>query len=298
MKKIVFLLAFCLVSKSLFAQSAPTVGAKWTYIQSSGFGENGNFYRLQVALDTMIGGKLCKKMVGGFGCAALSNAGVFVHFDDKKVYRYDARTQRFWLLYDWSANAGDIVTVYVPTPQTVDSFKIQIDSTTFWTPNGEALRVQKIRPIGVSRWLFASQQIIEKLGANAFFFPQASSCSPLQYGSMRCFEEPMRTTIKFVPYACDTIIVRVRTSDIFRNRQITLAPTPSVSDVFLTLDAPVEGGFSAEVANIVGEIVWRSPNKIMGDNLKIETNLWQSGFYIMTLTDRAGGKWSQQFVKL
>ena len=298
MKKWTFFLLLCAVSAPLFAQNAPTVGAKWTYIQSSGFGENGNFYRLQVTLDTMIGGKLCKKMVGGFGCAALQNTGEFVHFDGKKVYRYDARTQRFWLLYDWSANAGDIVTVYVPTPQTVDSFKIQIDSTTSWTPNGEALRVQKITPIGVSRWLFASQQIIEKLGANAFFFPQPSSCSPLQYGSMRCFEEPTQPTIKFVPYSCDTMIVRVQTSDIFRNRHITLAPTPSVSDVFLTLDAPVEGGFSAEVANIVGQIVWRSPNKIMGDNLKIETSLWQSGFYILTLADKAGGKWHQQFVKL
>lgn len=298
MRKLVLFLVFCLVAKNILAQNAPLVGAKWTYIQSSGFGENGNFYRLQVVADTMVGGKMCKKMVGGFGCAALQNAGEFVHFDGKKVYRYDARTQRFWLLYDWSANAGDIITVYVPTPQTVDSFKIHIDSTTSWTPNGEALRVQKITPIGTSRWLFASQQIIEKLGANAFFFPQASSCSPIQFGSMRCFAEPTQPTIKFVPYTCDTIIIRVRTSDIFRNRQITLSPTPSVSDLFLTLDAPVEGGFSAEIAHIVGQIVWRSPIKIMGDNLKIDISAWQSGFYIMTLTDKAGEKWCQRFIKL
>lgn len=298
MRKLVFSLVFCLIAKNILAQNAPTVGAKWTYIQSSGFGENGNFYRLQVAADTLVGGKLCKKMVGGFGCAALQNAGEYVHFDGKKVYRYDARTQRFWLLYDWSANAGDIVTVYVPTPQTIDSFKIQIDSTTSWTPNGEALRVQKITPIGTSRWLFASQQIIEKLGANAFFFPQASSCSPIQFGSMRCFEEPTQPTIKFVPYTCDTIIVRVRTSDIFKNRHITLSPTPSVSDLFLTLDAPVEGGFSAEITHAVGQIVWRSPYKIVGNNLKIDISNWQSGFYVLTLTDKMGGKWSRQFVKL
>ncbi len=298
MRKLVFFFVFCSIAQNILAQNAPRVGAKWTYIQSSGFGENGNFYRLQVAADTMVGGKLCKKMVGGFGCAALQNAGEYVHFDGKKVYRYDARTQRFWLLYDWSANAGDIVTVYVPTPQTIDSFKIQIDSTTSWTPNGEALRVQKITPIGTSRWLFASQQIIEKLGANAFFFPQASSCSPLQFGSMRCFEEPSQSTIKFVPYTCDTIIIRVRTRDVFKNHHITLSPTPSVSDLFLTLDAPVEGGFSAEITHVLGQIVWRSPHKIVGDNLKIDISAWQSGFYVLTLTDKAGGKWSQQFVKL
>jgi Secretion system C-terminal sorting domain len=297
MKKMFLLLALLYVSTGVFAQSPPVVGAKWTYIQSSGFGENGNFYRLQVALDTTIDGKLCKKMVGGYNCALLPNAGELVHFDGKKAYRFDARTRKFWLLYDWAANVGDTVTVFVPTAQTIDSFKIRIDSTSSWTPNGEALRIQKFTPIGVSRWLFASQQIIEKLGANAFFFPQASSCSPIQFGAMRCFEEPLQTTIKFVTYACDTVIVRVRTSDIFRKRKIDLAPNPSVSDVVLTLDAPIEDGFSAEIANLVGQIIWRSPNKIVGDNLKIETSNWQSGFYILTLTDATGGKWSKEFVK-
>jgi hypothetical protein len=297
MKKMFLLITLLYVSIGIFAQNPPIVGAKWTYIQSSGFGENGNFYRLQVALDTTIDGKLCKKMVGGYNCALLPNTGEYVNFDGKKAYRYDFKTRKFWLLYDWAAKVGDTVTVYVPTIQTVDSFKIRIDSTTSWTPNGEALRIQKFTPIGVSRWLFASQQIIEKLGANAFFFPQSSSCSPIQFGAMRCFEEPLQTTIKFVTYPCDTVIIRVRTSDIFRKRKIDLAPNPSVSDVVLTLDAPIESGFSAEVSNLIGQIVWRSPNKIVGDNLKIETSTWQSGFYLLTLTDATGGKWSRQFVK-
>jgi hypothetical protein len=297
MRKMLLLLTVLLCSHLLSAQSAPIVGAKWTYIQSSGFGENGNFYRLQVALDTTIDGKLCKKMAGGYNCALLPNAGEFVHFDGKKAYRYDFRTRKFWLLYDWSANVGDTVTVFVPTALTVDSFKIRIDSLNIWTPNGEPLRVQKFKPIGVSKWLFASQQIIEKMGANAFFFPQATSCSPIQFGALRCFDEPMQTPIKFVTYSCDTVITRVRTSDIFRTRKIELSPNPSVYDVFLTLDAPIEGGFSAEVTNIVGQTIWRSPNKIMGNNLKIETNYWQTGFYLLTLTDAAGGKWSRQFVK-
>ncbi len=294
-----FFLLFLLLSLNyaISAQNPPIVGSKWTYIQSSGFGENGNFYRLQVALDTTIEGKLCKKMVGGYLCATLPNVGELVHFDGKKAYRFDPRTRKFWLLYDWAAKAGDTVTVFVPTPQTVDSFKIRIDSTTSWTPNGEALQIQKFTPIGASRWLFASQQIIEKLGANAFFFPQSSSCSPIQFGAIRCFDEPTQPVIKFVTYACDTVIVRVRTSDIFRHRTISLAPNPSVSDVFLTLDAPVEGGFSADVTNLVGQIVWQSRSRIFGENLKFNVSNWQSGFYVLTLTDAAGGKWSRQFIK-
>lgn len=298
MKKLFLIFSFLFVNKLLYTQNAPVVGAKWTYIQSSGFGENGNFYRLQVALDTLIGGKVCKKMTGGFGCALLPNNAEFVSFEGKKAYRYDFRTQKFWLLYDWSAKVGDIVTVYVPTPQTVDSFKIRIDSTTTWTPNGEPLQIQKFTPIGASNWLFGNQQIIEKMGANAFFFPQSAACSPIQFGGMRCFEEPTRTPVKFVPYPCDTIITRVRTSDIFRNRHITFAPTPSVSDVFLTLDAPVEGGFSAEIKNVIGQTVWQSPNKIETNNLKINVNHYQSGFYVLILKDMFGGQWRRQFLKL
>ena len=298
MKKLFFVFAFLYLSNPFFAQNAPVVGAQWTYIQSTGFGENGKFYRLQIALDTFINGKICKKMTGGFGCAYLPDSVAYVSFEGKKAYRYDFRTQKFWLLYDWAANVGDILTVYVPTPQRVDSFKIKIDSVTIWTPNGEPLRIQKFTPIGTSNWLFGTRQIIEKLGANAFFFPQAAACSPTQFGAMRCFEEPFKTPINFVGYSCDTIIVRVRTSDIFRNRQITFAPTPSVSDVFLTLDAPVEGGFSAEIRNLIGQTVWQSRDKIETNNLKIEISAWQSGFYILTLTDNVGGKWSRQFVKL
>lgn len=298
MKKLFFVFAFFYVSNPIFTQNSPVVGAKWTYIQSNGFGENGNFYRLQIALDTLVAGRICKKMTGGFGCALSPNGAEYVSFEGKKAYRYDFRTQKFWQLYDWSARAGDIVTVYVPTPQTVDSFKIRIDSTSTWTPNGEALQIQKFTPVGTSNWLYGNRQIIEKLGANAFFFPQSAACSPIQFGGMRCFEEPLQTPIKFVTYACDTIIVRSRTSDIFRNRQITFAPTPSVSDVFLTLDTPVEGGFSAEIRNLTGQTVWQSREKIETNNLKIDISNWQSGFYILTLTDNVGGKWSQKFVKL
>ena len=66
----------------------------------------------------------------------------------------------------------------------------------------------------------------------------------------------------------------------------------------LTLDAPVEGGFSAEIRNLIGQTVWQSRDKIETNNLKIEVSAWQSGFYILTLTDNVGGKWSRQFVKL
>lgn len=293
------ILTFLILSiGQVFAQSAPLVGSKWTYIRSSLFGENGNYYNLQIALDTVIDGKMCKKMVGGYGCAGIPNKGEFVLFENKKAYRYDFTRHRFWLLYDWSANVGDIVTVYVPSVQQVDSFKIRIDSVITWTPNGAVLRIQKFSPIGTSKWLFGSRQIIEKLGANAFFFPQYTGCDPIQFGQIRCFDEPTQSLIKFVPYKCDTVIVRVRTSDVFKNYKIDLSPTPSVSDVFLTLDTPVEDGFTAEATNIIGQKVWSKVFINRETNIHIDINDWAYGMYILTLIDNKGGKWSRQFIKI
>jgi Secretion system C-terminal sorting domain len=287
---------FLLFSFALSAQNL-VVGTTWYYHQNAAFGENGNYIKMDVVADTTIGGKVCKKITGGFGCAKIADKGEFVYIENKKAYRYDFTRSRFWLLYDWAANAGDIVTVYVPQPTVVDSFQIRIDSVNIWTPNGEPLRVQKITRVGTSRWLFATQQIIEKMGSNAAFFPQSTSCPFIQFGSLRCFNEPSQFPVKFVNYKCDTIIIRAGTSEILGQRQIAVFPTPSVSELNVTLDEPAEGGFSLAVVNTIGQVIWRSPKIIQGISVNLNINNWRSGIYNLVFTDKNGGKLNRKFVK-
>ena len=165
MKTLTTISTFLLIMTTAFSQNL-AVGTVWYYHQSALFGENGNYIKMQIVSDSTIDGKVCKKFVGGFGCSKIADKGEFVYIENKKAYRYDFDRRRFWLLYDWSARVGDTVTIYVPQPTVVDSFKIRIDSVTIWTPNGEPLLIQKTSRIGASRWIFASQQIIEKVGAN------------------------------------------------------------------------------------------------------------------------------------
>ncbi len=295
-KQAIFFLSF-LFKTFLFGQNL-AVGTIWYYHQSALFGENGNYIKMQIVADSTINGKICKKFMGGFGCSKIPDRGEFVYIENKKAYRYDFDRNRFWLLYDWSARIGDIVTIYVPQKSGVDSFKIRIDSVTIWTPNGEPLIVQKTSRVGASRWIYASQQIIEKIGANAVFFPQSTSCDPVQYGSLRCFNEPNQLEVKFVTYKCDSIIVRVGTSDILSQRQITVFPTPSVSDLNIAIDEPVNGGFSIDIINTLGQVVWRSPNTIYETNKSIDINNWQSGVYNIIFTDKEGGKLNRSFLKI
>ncbi len=285
------------ITTTIFSQNL-SVGTVWYYHQSALFGENGNYIKMQIVADSTINGKVCKKMTGGFGCSKIPDRGEFVYIENKKAYRYDFDRNRFWLLYDWSARVGDIVTIYVPQPTVVDSFKIRIDSVTIWTPNGEPLIVQKTSRVGASRWIFASQQIIEKIGANAVFFPQTTSCDPVQYGSLRCFNEPNQLEVKFVTYKCDSIIIRVGTSDILSQRQITLFPTPSVSELNIAVDEPVEGGFSVDIVNALGQTVWGSQKRIFETNKSININNWQSGVYNIIFTDKDGGKLNRTFMKI
>lgn len=284
------------ITTTIFSQNL-LVGTVWYYHQSALFGENGNYIKMQIVSDSTINGKVCKKMTGGFGCSTIQDGGEFVYIENKKAYRYDFDRNRFWLLYDWTARVGDTVTVYVPQPTIVDSFKIRIDSVTIWTPNGEPLIVQKTSRVGASRWIFTSQQIIEKIGANAVFFPQSTSCDPVQYGSLRCFNEPNQLEVKFVTYKCDSIIIRVGTSDILSQRQITVFPTPSVSELNIAIDEPVDGGFSMDIINTLGQVVWRSPKTIFETKKSIDINNWQSGVYNIIFTDKDGGRLSRSFIK-
>lgn len=295
--KILSTTIFLFVLYSLTAQNL-AVGTTWYYHQSASFGENGNYIKMQITADSTIDGKVCKKFTGGFGCSKIPDRGEFVYFENRKAYRYDFDRRKFWLLYDWSAKIGDIVTVYVPQTTVVDSFQIRIDSVTTWTPNGEPLAVQKISRIGASRWIFATQQIIEKIGANAVFFPQSTSCSLIQFGSLRCFNEPNQLQVKFVTYKCDSVVIRAGTSDILSQRQINVFPTPSVSELHVTLDEPAIGGFSLNIVNTLGQIVWRSQRVIDGTEVNLNINNWQSGIYNLIFTDKDGGKLNRKFVKM
>ena len=297
MKTITAVLLSLLFTTALFSQNL-AVGTVWYYHQSSLFGENGNYIKMQIVKDSTINGKVCKKMTGGYGCSKIADRGEFVYIENKKAYRYDFYRNRFWLLYDWSARIGDIVTIYVPQQNVVDSFQIRIDSVTIWTPNGEPLIIQKTSRVGASRWIFASQQIIEKIGANAVFFPQPTNCDPVQYGSLRCFNEPNQLEVKFVTYKCDSVIIRVGTSDILSQRQISIFPTPSVSELNITFDEPITEGFSMDIINTLGQVIWHSQKPIMGASEVIDINNWQSGVYNIIFTDKDGGKLNRSFFKI
>jgi hypothetical protein len=258
---------------------------------------DGRSYSLQVVADTVIDGKMCKKLTGGNGCAALSNQTAYLYFDAQKVYQYSPNQKRFYLLYNWSAQLNEVVTSYYISGNTIDSFKYRIDSIGIWTPNGEAIKVMKISYLSVTKTRFATNYILEKMGANAFFFPQLTNCSPVQWGSIRCFVEPNKTPVKFVNYPCDSIVSAVSASNIVEYKPIKLFPTTASGSLNIDateLNAPIS---EAYFSDLTGRLVLSIPN-IKTKQLTLDVSEWKSGLYILTLTTEKGETRTAKFFKM
>ena len=296
-KSSILVVVFYLFCHQLCAQ-APANGTTW-YINTVNFfiGPDGGFFKLQITGDTLVAGKACKKIKGGFGCAMIPAGGI-LNYEGRKVFYYDTLSRKFFQLYDYGAKVGDTLTTiwhfnFLRRYDTIVSVVTDVDS---FLHDGRFLAIQNTRRISknnINDWLGITR---EKLGKSFFYFPQYGACDPVQFG-VRCYDEPNTSIIKLVTYRCDTVFTIIGTSEILNQRTIRIFPTPSVSELNLTMDEAVDGGFSASILNTFGQIVWRSRKQIFETNLKIDINNWQSGVYHLILTDKNGEKWHRQFLK-
>ena len=300
MKLLTLLLLFS--CSTTFAQvQGPIAGARWTYFQSDLMGLNGKPYYLDVIKDTIVHDKILKLLSGGTkNCASLP-ASPYVLFENRKAYQYDLQRDQFFLLYDWNKSIGDTVTAYAPSPGRIDSFKYVIDSIIYWTPNGEFLKVQSIHYLqsGTSRYGFASYHIIEKLGANAYFFPQYIGCDPVQWGSIRCFEEPGQTPVKFVPYKCDSVTIRTGTEDFLDDHNVRIYPTLVQQDINIeNLSDLHHEKYFIYVTDAFGRIIQQTAWLEQESSKILNANNWQSGIYFVTLRNESGARSTKKIIKI
>jgi hypothetical protein len=280
------LLSFIFLLKSylLYSQTY-TIGTTWHYHESNLSGLNGKSYTLNIVADTIINGKTCQKIIGGKTCAGLPPEGAaYCYHEANKVYEYDFKSKSFKLLYDWNAKINDIVTSYAITKDGAQPITYQIDSIGYWMLNNVPTKVMKVKYSATNKWQFASYYIIEKIGANAYFFPQLLSCSPVQWGSIRCFEQPGKQPIKFVSYACSDA-VKVGSEDIIPSRAILIYPTPSVGEVNVQVEESISHDYSIEIFDSLGRLIFNKKH-ITGERFTIPTNDWRTGFYTLKLIDK------------
>ena len=111
---------------------------------------------------------------------------VFMYEENNRVHYYLESKNRFGLLYDLNANAGD--TWQAEMEWDYDSLAIiRVDSVGTLIKNEDTLKVQ-YHTIIEGLWNWGGSRIIEKIGNDSYMFPIPGPADPAD-GPLRCYED-------------------------------------------------------------------------------------------------------------
>ncbi|MDO8367589.1 MAG: T9SS type A sorting domain-containing protein [Saprospiraceae bacterium] len=219
------LLLVCLMVCSclcgLAAQSADfaPVGAKWYYKQISFDSPYPEEFRLvEVTGEEVFQGQMCRIIEGlTIGCGLPNPSHVFTRNDS--TFFWSQFTEKFELLYDFSASAGDTWLIE-GLGLFNDSLRVFVDSVGQRVVNGDTLQTWFVSNVGCFDW---GNEIMEKLGNLYFLSPSYCLCENGPYG-IRCYLDA-DADYHFVSYPCDTLLY-LGTSTLSAYHSVEVFPNP------------------------------------------------------------------------
>jgi hypothetical protein len=290
--KTTFLTILLVTISSFLSAQSPANGTIWHYNQKDKSGKNGKSFSYKIVGDTVINQKTCKVIKDGFGCSALPSFGEILSYEGKKIFWYDRSLRNFKLLYDFGANAGDVLQVGLQKGSS-QLFNVRVDSVKDIIIGNEVFRIQYLKLVGPLFDYVFGGEAIERAGCAFNFFPQLGSCDPLQNGGLRCYNEPNKAFFKITADPCDATPIQEPT---YINNTIQIYPNPSLSKLNLTLEKEIAQGYHIAVFSIFGQPVFNK-NYTFEKEISIDVNQWQTGFYTIILSNTEGGQWIGKFVK-
>ncbi len=295
---IVIIILLSLLEKSI-AQTddlnwAP-IGAVWNYIIPSITGGSSS-YNLIAVKDTVIEGKLCRKMQNDFG-----NVRIFFHTQGDSVLHYT--DDQFKLLYDFSARAGDTIKIDYSDPICEkEVVSLVVDSTGAIIRNNDTLTVQWIsqpfldQTCGIG---FITGIIIEKIGALGFLIPEFIQGDPFApSGALNCYSDTLCTvpfnvsafanslynynTDSLVDFCvsgitCDTLVSVLK--PLGELQGVSLFPSPAKDLVTLeSTQFPIQG---VSIYDLSGRLVFSSTIDSIKGKLDIEISHLPRGLFFL-----------------
>lgn len=158
-------------------------GTTWTYYQYEFF-EPPHTNTIQIVQNVDVNGLPAFQVTGSCYCG---QASVYLRKEGTKVYFFEHG--EFYLLYDFSLNAGDTLKIYSPQVNCQgEVIRFPIDSIShFQTLDGQLLKVQHLGTVEDNCALYFGEKIIENIGSDYCLFPQSGVCDP-STGPLLCFE--------------------------------------------------------------------------------------------------------------
>lgn len=244
---IIFLLA-CFLSKTICQTEWAPIGAVWYYTKP--YSSSKNYYqciKFESVKDTIIKNSNCRLITIKF-CSLTSNFDtVYLKQSGDSILYYNDNHNNFFLLYNFSAKAGDTIVVhnnnFNPIPAylfsgTIDYFKYKVINVDSIEISGYWLKRQKITSLQGGDWggfLFKpNNYIINKIGFDIYFFGRLGIMLLVlndELGELRCYSD---NDINYVApdwdHECDYINTNVKT-DIIEN--FTIYPNPAGEYIIL-----------------------------------------------------------------
>lgn len=284
---IVLTLFYCLPGFSQ-TEFAP-LGAEWYYTYGEGMGQKGaGYYLLKSTKDTIIDSKECKvlsrTLVSSEGISFNEGQSIVYHnTTENKVYRY--LYGNFYLLYDFTKQAGDTLVIKVPrSVSRYDSIVTVVDSVGIETfSHNIQLKSFYVHSINSFLYIFFGK-IIERIGNLHFLFPvNQLFCDSGCPEPLRCYNDD-KISFRLDQGPCDAVYPSTNTN-IVNTTDMSVFPNPFTNSFTIKTGGHAERAFSIEIFNVYGKLILHDiiPGTI---DHQINLNGYPRGFYYLVAKNR------------
>jgi hypothetical protein len=200
--------------------------------------------------------------------------------DGGKVYFFEPDSLRFFQLYDFNKNAGEIFDSYCPFAREIVSFLV--DSVAEYQIAEQLRKVQYIKSFSPSS-CFWSSEVYEGIGNVAYLFPRSGFVDPPPGGWLECFMESGHTFPSEA--ACDFL---VSANEAGWREEMHAFPNPTTGTVFFSRPEDIQ---YIQVFDATGNLLSASA---MGVEISLEA--FPHGLYFL-LIQTLGGVYIEKIIK-
>ena len=277
---------FLVFSNFIYSQEWAPMGAKWyyTWIPEPITGNEPREIRtIEVVGDSLILGKQCSVLKATD--ALVCEGQKFMYSENDSVFYYDADTESFSLLYDFTASAGESWDVPICDKQNFgdpdfDTFTVDVKS--IYTTMFDTIELKNFE-VDWYQWNGGKNGhiIYEGIGNASRMYMMAPLLTNYErIWNLRCYDSPSTGLINFLGEPCDQI---VPTKEGFGETSF-LEIYPSPVDVLLKYkisDGIAIGKDRVRVFNFTGEVFYEKENIMSDMEQSLFVSNWPAGIYLL-----------------
>lgn len=284
---------FLLICGNTFSQTFAPLGAEWHYNGGGNFPAFSEYLHYKAVKDTLYKGENAKKIeierfryIGD----SVQLDPLFVFERNDSVFYYNDQYQRYLLLYDFTASAGDTLFFTIPDTNHIQNndtlFRVTVDSVKNILVGGKSLK--KIYTSPLDNYSFHGGYT-EYIGSELLMLPQTIWLILIHDGPIRCYEDSA-IFINFLSINCKYRIITSLEENNQLSEDIEIHPNPVKEHV--TIDAHGYEIAGIELLNVNGQLVKKlSPSKDKFDFSDVP-----NGIYFIQSTTKDQKKFSQKLI--